>query len=309
MAVAPTPQPPAIYAGQSSRHRFDDVSNVNAQGGAVAKPWQVIAWRPPVSLFLPGGGAAVEGSLLLVDYALAESQMRTLVATDPSSSPVAPDEDAAALSQTLLAYADAPPSSEDMDAVAKAVARGRSVVESWRRTSLDRRTVWASLHAAGVGEARINVFEWAVERKDPSALDALTLSELYRLGGDNEQHGFGVVGVPLDGCACFVSAPSLPREEVTDRVESGLAGASFTDLPFRVIEHLSDIGISGQLMPVILTGAMRDMRTHAMPFAPFDWDTFAAWTRRLQRDRVEEYLLGLIAAKLLAPPSASRFQP
>jgi hypothetical protein len=54
---------------------------------------------------------------------------------------------------------------------------------------------------------------------------------------------------------------------------------------------------------------MRDMQAHAQPFLPFDWEAYTAWTRRLRQDRVEEYLLGLVAAKLLVPPSGEGKHP
>jgi hypothetical protein len=262
-----------------------------------------------VSVLQGGGGAIVEGSLLLVDYALAESQVRTLVANDPTSSPTVFDEDTASLVQTLLAYADAPLSRPDTDGVVESTARGRALVESWRQTPLDRSAIRASLRAAGVGETRINIFEWAVERQQPGALDALTLSDLTRVGAEHETRGFGFFGFPLDGCACFERPPSIQQQELSARVESGLAAASFTDLPVRLLEHLTRLGVSSELMPVLLTGAMRDMQTHAQPFLPFDWEAYAAWTRRLQQDRVEEYLLGLVAAKLLVPPSGEGEHP
>jgi hypothetical protein len=312
LAVAPTSQPPAIYAGQSIRHRFGG-SRENELTPGIAKhsatPPRLIAWRPPVSLLHGGGGAVVEGSLLLVDYALAESQVRTLVANEPTSSPTVFDQETASLVQTLLAYADAPLSKPDTDGVVKSLARGRALVESWRQTPLDRRAIRASLRAAGVGETHINIFEWAIERKQPGALDALTVSDLTRLGAEHETRGFGFLGFPLDGCACFERPPSIPRQELGARVESGLAAASFTDLPVRLLEHLTSLGVSGELMPVLLTGAMRDMQTHAEPFLPFDWEAYAAWTRHLQQDRVEEYLLGLVAAKLLVPPSGDGGHP
>jgi hypothetical protein len=135
------------------------------------------------------------------------------------------------------------------------------------------------------------------------------LSDLTRVGAEHETRGFGFFGFPLDGCACFERPPSIQQQELSARVESGLAAASFIDLPVRLLEHLTRLGVSSELMPVLLTGAMRDMQTHAQPFLPFDWEAYAAWTRRLQQDRVEEYLLGLVAAKLLVPPSGEGEHP
>jgi hypothetical protein len=310
LAVAPTSQPPAIYAGQSIRHRFDvSRDNVRTSGvaKASAKPPFLIAWRPPVSLLHEGGGAVVEGSLLLVDYALAESQVRTLVANEPTSSPTVFDEETASLVQTIVAYADAPLSKADTAGVVESIARGRALVDSWRQTPLDRSAIRTSLRAAGVDATHINIFEWEVEREQPGALDALTLSDLTRLGAEHGSPGFGFFGFPLDGCACFERPPSIPQQELSARV--GLAGASFTDLPVRLLEHLASLGVSGELMPVLLTGAMRDMQGHAQPFLPFDQEAYTAWTRRLQQDRVEEYLLGLVAAKLLVPPSGKGEHP
>jgi hypothetical protein len=147
------------------------------------------------------------------------------------------------------------------------------------------------------------MFEWALDRTLPDASDVLTVTDTYRLGAELPGDvGLGLIGTAVDGCACFVQQPRLSQEELSRHIGSGLLGASSTDLPIRLLEHLAKLKVSAGLMPSTLAGAVLDLRSHVQQFAPDDWDALASWSRRLQVDRVEQYLLGLIADRLLVPP-------
>ena len=308
LAVAPTGQPPAVYAELFRKHHLVDEQAHDPMNDAAGAQigWQRAVWQPPVSRIEQGGGAAIAGSLLLLDLALAESQLRALT-SDTTPSAAVLDADAVTLLQRVVVQGDRRIAPDAARQWVSAVRAGRQALATWHATRATPRQIRDALRAAAVGETRAALVVWEIGHGS-SGSDPLTVGELARLGSAiaaSPAADVGVVAAPLDGCACLEARPFLRHEEFGIRAGTGLLGAAVGDLPLRLLEILDEMRIATELMPALLSGAVADLRSHARSFGLNDWEASAAWTRALSRARVEDYLLGLQAARLLVAPDAA----
>jgi hypothetical protein len=84
--------------------------------------------------------------------------------------------------------------------------------------------------------------------------------------------------------------------------ESGVLISLVPNLPLRLAERLTELELPRSLLPALLPMAVLDWIDAAHQLGPDDWESSAGWLRRLSRERVEDYLLSLIAAGIIVAP-------
>jgi hypothetical protein len=152
------------------------------------------------------------------------------------------------------------------------------------------------------------VLAWEAHRSERGIASWLTPLEILRLESmtplATSWHG----PAPLfDGCHCLRGLDPLSPDGFRDR-ESGVLIALIPNLPLRLGEHLRALELPVWLVPVLLPVATQDWIDNAGQVSSGDWEASAGWLRRLSRERVEEYLLSLIAARVLVPPAVGSLQ-
>ncbi len=301
LAAAPTPQP-QIYADIAERH-------VNTASPALPpEQWRQSAWQLPKTGVLPTGSAGILGAVLALDTALSDGQLRRLAVTDAGVPPVEGkfnpiDRDAVTM-RLLYAtfFADAEVAGS---AGTNALAAGQTRWTQSADGGGSRADVEATL-APVLGETRANLALWLRDRKLGDAADELLLpSEQARLGLEPSQTLpalFGVSGLAFDGCLCLRQPPLWwPVTDWAGRGDSGHLSILVADVELRVAQALSDLKLPLYLMELVLPMALQDMIDRVGQFSPADWEALAV-ARFIPKERVEEYLLALVAEGVLAPP-------
>ena len=87
------------------------------------------------------------------------------------------------------------------------------------------------------------------------------------------------------------------------RGNSGHLSVLVTDVEMRIAEALGELQVPLFLMELVLPMALQDTIDRIGQFSPDDWEAVAV-ARFIPKERVEEYLLALVAEEVLAPPSA-----
>jgi hypothetical protein len=160
-----------------------------------------------------------------------------------------------------------------------------------------------ALVAAGAEAWRVNLAMWDDADSPGAAGDWLTITEIYWLGGGRSlPPAWGVAGAVIDGCLCFEPLDAWTNGWFRDRPGSGLAGALVTDVPLRLAEHLDTSGLPVSLMPLLLRGATRDWLSRVWQMLPGDTAPLAVFPRQLPLLRLDDYLLALVADRVLAVP-------
>jgi hypothetical protein len=316
LAVSPTTQMPVVYGSLSGRHVLAPTNDRAAnmpQDLSALPPWQITAWRVPELHVGRQGGSFVVGALLAVDVALADSQLRRAADSGLTSTPTITDADAASLAQRL-ALRPVALTDETHAAIRTALKAGRSRLQVWQQQASQanewREEVRASMQRAAIHESRISLFLWSAARNAPDAANALTMTDVYRLGTTVPVPApIGVVGIAADGCLCLSSPAAQPAEDLGGRHGRGLVGAGATDLSLRMIEAADDLKLPRVLIPLLLGGATQDLIIDSHQWSADDWEALAAWTRALPGTRVEDYVLALIAGHVLVPPAPSEAVP
>ena len=301
LAAAPTPQP-QIYADIAERH-------VNtASPDLPPEEWRRSAWQLPKTGVLPTGSAGVLGALLALDTALSDGQLRRLAAAEAGAPQVEGkinpiDRDAVTM---RLLYASPFADADVAGSVAtSALAAGH---ERWSQ-SADRAASRADVEATlapVLGETRANLVLWLRERELGERADELLLpTEQARLGLEPLQTlpvGLGVSGLAFDGCLCLRPPPLWwPVTDWSARGDSGHLSVLVADVELRVVQALHDLKLPLYLMELVLPMALQDTLDRVGQFSPADWEALAA-SRFIPNQRVEEYLLVLVAEGVLAPP-------
>lgn len=293
LAVAPTPYP-RLYADIASRHTL--------YGGDTDLQWRDAVWRTSAVETHAGGGLRVRGSLLALDVALAESRMRLLPNTGASATPSVNLPDQVAYIARLV-VPQRPRESATGELVLQALDRGRARLATFlARTNRDQEPRDAALREAAMSQARINFLNWRLERGEATVAESLSPTELFYLGStDPLPSAVGLPAMPFDGCLCLRAPTRRPVEDFSGRAATGMMVVELTDLEIRLLQVLSEIGLPVTLMEDLLPFAVAEALTNVSQFHHDDWEAFRL-PAFLTRDRVEEYLLALVAEGVLAPP-------
>lgn len=301
MATAPTSQPAALFADAWQRHVLVEPAPVN-----LPEP-RAVAWLVPFNVQSFGAGAAVHGSLLALDVALADAQLRTVPTGSLQAPPLVYDEDRRALVESLaLGSAD---EVRDGAGIVAAVHRGRARTDGWVTGSpISRREVRDALESAGVETRRVNLLLWLAGREPARFTVGLTVTELYWLGGGGTvPAAWGVAGRAADGCLCLEALEPWRARWHRDRPGSGLAGSLVTDLPFRLAEHLEALSMPTALVAVMMRSALRDWSNAIWQIVPSDAGALAKFPSGLTVRRMDDYLMALVADRFLVSPDGGQW--
>lgn len=304
LAAAPTPQP-QIYADAADRHL------VTASAGLPPEQWRRSAWMLPAPGTLPTGASGVLGSLLALDTALSEGQLRRLAVADATAPPVegrfTPQDRAGWIDRLLYASAF-----DEVDAAATRITEAiASGTRRWTETSASASSARPATEATLtplLGAIRTNLVLWLVERRRADAAAAMVLpSEYLRLGaigGEPLPSVAGPAGRAFDGCLCLRPPLTRPIEHWLGRGDSGHLSVLTTDLVIRLVAALAELKLPPVLAELVLPFAVQDVVDRVSQFSPEDWEGLAS-ARDIPKARIEEYVLALVAEGVLAPPTPS----
>lgn len=291
LAVAPTHQP-RVYTDIATRHTLwvkdEDVE------------WRNAVWAVARTDTQPGGGLRVRGSLLTLDVPLAESQTRVVPGGGPPGAPSFNLTDYNAYLARLVLRTGGDPGQST--AVIDALHAGRARLLRGAGAAAET-TLVATLRAAGVSQTRVNVMMWSSNRGNSRALgDQLSPRELVHIGAPEDLPPYlWVSSLPFEGCPCLSAATRRPVEELSTYPTSGVMVRELLDLQIRLIEVLQEIGLPPKLMEALLPLAVTEALGSIFQMHAGDWAALRV-SSLLTRDRVEEYLLALVADGILAAP-------
>jgi hypothetical protein len=275
---------PALGADVAVRHALTSPRDV--PGLQRLRPW--ILARPQVHARI---GWHLEGSLLGLDLSLADWYLRQV--GEPASAAPSLDEADGTSLLLLSLLAMTTPARLELEEALQAVDTGRRLAAAQdTAAALD-----AQLASAGVDPWRRRALKTGAA-SPASIVSQLTLSEAWRLGGAVGQL---TPRLPVDGCACLGTAPERPGL-LEGRRSAGLAGAVVPDAVLRVAVFLQTHGLPLALAGEILAGAIGDVMHGVEGVRPDDRLALALAGVSLSDSRLEEHMLALIGAGVLARP-------
>jgi hypothetical protein len=297
VAGAPTDEPPDLSADAWRRHVMQ------RESAADLRPVRQLVWQRSTAVVLARGGAVVRGAYLALDLALAESRLRS-TARSPVAAAGAFEQlvSRAIVESVVMWQTEGPRRSPALERAASAIRAGRAAVSRWTDSPPPRAELRPLLQRARVDEARQNLILWLAERSPAKAASALTITELYRLGAaDPAAPAWGGSSAPIDGCLCLSALGPWTPEDVRGWA-SGALGSTLADVPLRLAEEVTALQLPAALTPAVLPMALRDWTSRVDQTSADDWIALTLWPRQLAAERVEEYLLQLVADGMLAPP-------
>jgi hypothetical protein len=245
----------------------------------------------------------IAGSILALDFALAESRLRRIEA-DTLPSPLTADDNLRfVLAQHVILLDPRRLTDQERDAIVSAVSRGRAraLAAAEGREDLD-----ALVRSAGVSEWRRESIRWKAAT-DPAAVpDAFSLGELLSLGLDDAAGAaavapWGPSEEPRTGALRVRWPAPAPWESLVGHRGTGLVATGFTDLVVRVAQALARAQLPAALAPAVLAAATWDLCASIQLASPDDWLTLVARARAIPDARFDDYVATLTGAGPLAP--------
>jgi len=231
---------------------------------------QPTAWLPARTEVGPYMNTIIRGSVIGLDVSLADSRLR---ATAPATAIAVPDvttvsdDERAVVLRVMRAHADADTWTGETERILAALTAGRTrLLDDVANPSTDRR-----LLDAGVDPARLAIARWQHERGLPFEQLAFSRLDAYRLG---------------------TTAP-LP---------DGWDGIG-TEVLLRLLDTTHALDLPDAIVPTLLPLATHDWLRQVQPYAADDTRSMREWSRTLTRERVQEYMLTLVTARLLVRPA------
>ena len=295
LAVSPTREPPLLYRDAWRAH------SLRPSPSHTFGSWRQTAWQSPVVDARPGGGLMLRGAMLSVDVALGEALLLRPVPPAPRG----PRYVIANERETLLrflAYAHTTTLPEEQSL--GALDLGRSVARQWATEIPALPVLQDTLRRAGVGARRATVLAWQAHLDETGMESWLTPLEMLRLAPSPAVPSWFGPAPIADRCSCLQSLEIASPDDLRGR-ESGVLIAVIANLPLRLAEHLRALELPQGLVSALLPLAIQDWLDQVTQTVPGDWESSAGWLRRLSQERVEEYLLSLIAAGMLVPPETA----
>jgi hypothetical protein len=284
LAVTETP---ALGADIAFRHEF--VSNEDGPAARRLRPWQVARGQAT-----PEKGWRMQGSLLLLDVALADWYLRRN-SQPAGAAPMFDEGDRTALAGVAAFTRSAGASSLGLREAAVAVETGRRAAASApSMAALDQ-----MLDTAGISPWRRKALSMLAT--DPARVaELLSYGEAWRVGG---APGRLSPHPAMDGGAHLGVTPrsTLLME---GRRNAGLVGAATVDAQLRVAVFLSSRQLPDRLFGDVAAGVIDELVQGTHASRPDDFSSFAASAARVDDSRMEEHLLALVADGTLARPAA-----
>lgn len=293
LAVSPTPEP-VLFADAWRRHELTTSSGPAPHD---LPPWQRLAWQFATDYGL-GGGTRLVGSWLGLDVALAHARLVRLVDDSVPVPGIVDPRQRAALVETLALRRPNP--SVDVRA---AIRRGREQVATWAAEPPAPAELARQLRAGGVDPWRANVIAWATADGRTDALETLSVTETFWLGGGSSGVFTSTSSRLIDGCLCPLPAAPVPIDRLVGR-RLGIQAFRPADVEIRLLEVVADLGLDGRLVPLLMPMAVQDWLDRSQPAWFDDFDAFTLWPHALTVERVEAYLLHLLTSGTLSPPAA-----
>ena len=287
LAMTPLHQNAALQSEAWSFHAI-------AQDKSKSDDWWKDAWQPAAMQARAGGGAALVGSWLSLDLALADAIVPRRF--DQGGLLALPVKSAILANVALRVL---PPGTRPLvsDDEVQRLAEGRAVVAAWAGQTPTADARHALDHVA-LGSTRRNLATWTLER-DPAAAGAgLTTDEVAQLAG---RSGAVVSAIQLDGCLCLVPRPLMPPDDARSTWMLGVPAVLGDDAALRLAEGLHAMGQPEVLVNDLLPLVTADWLARIEPYASDDWESLTLWTKRMTQGEIESYVLQLVAQGILVP--------
>lgn len=294
MALASAAGPPQIFA---EAFRFHDFGTA-----LFANEFRERAWAAPRDEVRLEGGSRVTGALLGLDMARAVDQLRRLIGDGLVDLPLVFEADRQILAERLVMRARGTDWAADGPRVAAAIRRGRAVVNEWRTAPPTPEELGRLLTAAAVDHWRVSLAAVLVAAEDWAGVDRFfTLTDFYRLGTtDDPPDGWGQPGWVVDACWCVLPPARVGPDGWLGR-NAARAASVVGDLTLRLTELLEELRLPHALTEALLPMAGQDLVDGVRQISNTDWQAFG-WPRLIEASRIEDYLLALVAAGVLAAP-------
>jgi len=251
-------------------------------------PWSIAAGTHR------GSGAAVVGSLVALDRALASRWLRPTTMNAPDLPPTLTGEDVEGFGESVAALNAFRLTDRARDTISGALRRGR---ERLAAASADEADAMAA--SLGVDGWRRRLIRQAIRGDAGDAGQYMSLGEVMRLGlagaPPAELEGWGLPRRAIDGSLGTAVPGRLAWRELTGRPGGGLMAAQVPDLQLRVVEWLADLGLPAGLAPGILAYATWDLASGAQMADFDDWLSVIGAAQALPADRMENYVSAMVA--------------
>jgi len=291
------PASPVLEPGSPvSSHDFGFATARNPEQGARA-PWEL-----PREVRGEGGPWHLAGSLLALDYALADLRLRRVSTEPPPRPPRINDNDRRTFVLSLAAFQPTAIDEATPAAIAEGLRRGHARIERVRADAAAAATI---AREAGAETWRINAIRWSAG-EEPDAVDSLfTLTDQLRLGdpsldaarmsswGTSALARGGGLTTRYPGPASSIGLPGRPA--------LGLAATRVPDLHLRATAELAVRGLPGTLAPSVVAFALQDYLDEVQPSDADDWLSLAAYAQEITPVRFDDYIAALTARGPLVP--------
>jgi hypothetical protein len=287
------PDGPALLGSNvARRHEFSGISETAA---SVAAAWQV-----PRDENARGGTWHVVGSLLGLDVGLARLSLRRLGVTG-GIKPTISDNDRRAFSQAVSLMNPIETTDARRKAIVDALRAGRR-----RAAALTPDRVAGAARDAGIGEWRHRALDWVVVHEPEHLPGFFSAAELVWLGRPDgwsaaDLDPFGTSGVPVDGCLGLRFPPKGPWEDFSGQGAPGLLAARVPDVTLLLMEWMAERQVPAAVTRDMLRVVTQDYIDAAQPADQDDWWSLVEQARRLDGDRLQDYVAALVASGPLVP--------
>jgi hypothetical protein len=284
-------------ADVSRRHDFGFV--VLARDERERTPWSV-----PEQQVEAGAPFHLRGSLLAVDVATAPLLLKHVSSQQASRQPVLLEIDRATFVLTPALMNPLELRDDDRDAIAGAIARGRTRVQALSANGAA--AVEAVRDAVGLDGWRYRAVLWSLAHGgDPAAF--FSLVELLQLGDPHAiaaLDAWGVAAWHSDTCLC--THTDIPNRWLllAGRPQLGIIATQAADLPLRVAVALHDRALPAVLARDVLLAATADFVDEVSPTDSDDWLGMVRTAQRWPQSRIDDYIAALSAGGPLIPADA-----
>jgi hypothetical protein len=265
-----------------------------------------VEWSIPRPDVAPGAPWRVRGSLLGLDIGLSSLALRRINSDRVVGAPALTSNEREAFAASLAMMNAFALRDEERDAIAEAIARGRSRVRALTSDGFD-----AVAAAVGMDGWRVRAGRWMLARPDAAASvpSLFSATELARLGGGTSSPAFdewGMSAFAWEGCLCLQLAPPGSWVLWTGRPQLGLLASNVADLNFRIAEALHDMRLPAPLARYVLAGAVQDYIDEVQPTDANDWMTLVRSAQTVNRERIEDYVAAAAAVDGPLIPQSAR---
>ncbi len=263
-------------------------------GGTRRTPGRDFAWTPAQERTGTGAPWHVAGSLFGLDLALARSALRRLSVDDMPAVPTINLNDQLTLARTAVAVSTHVLRDADRDAIAAAIAHGRSRVAA---AAGDAPALAALGAEASMTTAERGALAWTMARTPDAASTLFSLRDLLVLGGCDVPPArlarWGVISEPLDGRSGTRLEPPFPWDALAGRPDMGVLATQVPDLTLRLAEVTAARHVPAALIPSLLLYATQDYWHDVEARFADDWPAMIRAAARLPAARVDDYVAAL----------------